>query len=244
VSVGGHGSGFCCEAGLSLRANDARRGALPFVIDRSVQNEYSLFMARPKEFDRDTALRAAMHCFWEQGYEATSTEELARAMRIGRQSMYDTFGDKHSTDLEALRLYREEQGGQLRDALADVVSPLRAIESVLLGISSEGPRDRTRGCMLVNATTELAHDDPDVLSIVRTNASSCETAFTRAVEAAKKTGELPGRLDAKAAGRFLFSTLQGLRVTAKAGASPESLRDVAMLALAALGGRTPAMGAE
>lgn len=201
-------------------------------------------MARPKEFDRDTALRAAMNCFWEQGYEATSTEELARAMSIGRQSMYDTFGDKHSIYLEALRLYREEQGGQLRDALTDAVSPLRAIESVLLGISSERPRDRTRGCMLVNATTELAHDDPDVLSIVRTNASSCEAAFSRAVEAAQKAGELPARLDAKAAGRFLFATVQGLRVTAKSGASPESLRDVALLGLAGLGARSRVDGAE
>ena len=192
-------------------------------------------MARPKSFDRAAALRAAMRCFWRQGYEATSTEDLLRAMHIGRQSMYDTFGDKRSIYLEALKLYREEQGGQLRSALADQASPLRAIEAVLLSVSSQEPQDRQRGCMLVNATTELAQDDPQVLAIVKTNASSCEAAFTRAIQTAQQLGQLPVRLDATAAGRFLFATVQGLRVTAKAGATPESLRDVALFALASLG---------
>jgi len=35
-----------------------------------------------------------MSVFWRKGYAATSTDDLLRAMNIGRQSMYDTFGDK------------------------------------------------------------------------------------------------------------------------------------------------------
>jgi TetR/AcrR family transcriptional regulator, transcriptional repressor for nem operon len=212
-----------------------RRSLRLTVLDRSVQNIYFSTMARPKEFDRDVALRKAMLCFWKQGYQATSTEDIARAMGIGRQSMYDTFGDKHSVYLQALQLYRDEQGGQLRDALADTVSPLRAVEAVLLSIAAERPTDRARGCMLVNATTECAPHDSGVLGLVRANANSCEMAFERAVRAAQGLGQLPAGLDPKSAGRFLFATVQGLRVTAKAGASSESLRDVAQLALAGLG---------
>ncbi|MGO8484962.1 TetR family transcriptional regulator, partial [Rhizobium leguminosarum] len=51
-------------------------------------------MARHKEFDRDTALHAAIGVFSEHGYEVTSTEELLTAMKISRQSMYDTFGEE------------------------------------------------------------------------------------------------------------------------------------------------------
>jgi AcrR family transcriptional regulator len=53
-------------------------------------------MARHKEFDRDLALGAAINVFSEHGYEGTSTDQLLTAMKISRQSMYDTFGDKRA----------------------------------------------------------------------------------------------------------------------------------------------------
>ena len=49
-------------------------------------------MARPKEFNQDSALRKAIRLFSRQGFAATSTDDLMRAMDVGRQSMYDTFG--------------------------------------------------------------------------------------------------------------------------------------------------------
>lgn len=192
-------------------------------------------MARPKAFDRDAALKKAMRLFWAQGYEATSTEEVARAMGIGRQSMYDTYGDKHSIYLEALRLYRKDQGQQLEAILADPVAPLRGIETVLLGISSESQADRLRGCMMVNATTELAHDDAEVQQVVQGNACSCEVAFENAVLRAQKLGQLPAERDPRRVGRFLFATLMGLRVMARGGASADVLRDVAQVALGGIG---------
>jgi AcrR family transcriptional regulator len=62
-------------------------------------------MGRPKAFDPDEALQAGVELFWRQGYAATTTDDLARAMRIGRQSFYDTFGDKRRCYLKALRRY-------------------------------------------------------------------------------------------------------------------------------------------
>ncbi|MDB4938795.1 MAG: Transcriptional regulatory protein [Labilithrix sp.] len=194
-------------------------------------------MARPKEFDRDDALRKAMLVFWQQGYEATSTDDLLRAMGIGRQSLYDTFGDKHRLYLEALGRYREETAPGALSGLTEGPSPLEAIEAALMAIPKQTSNERARGCMMVNATTELAQSDADVAAIVRTSASLCEAAFERAVRRAQKLGQLPAALDARAAGRFLYASLLGLRVTAKAGASPEALRDVARLALAGLGAR-------
>lgn len=191
-------------------------------------------MARPKSFDRDVALRRAMDLFWTQGYEATSTEDLLAAMGIGRQSMYDTFGDKHRLYLEALRLYRDEQRGSLEESLASGGGGLASVAAALATLAAADDPSRPRGCMLVNATTERAGCDADVRDIVSANVTDCELLFEHAVRAAVAAGELPAGVDVTSAARFLMSTVQGMRVSAKAGVPPEGLRAVARLAVAAL----------
>ena len=72
-------------------------------------------MARHKEFDRDETLQKAMEVFWSRGYEAASIEDLVKHMGINRQSLYDTFGDKHRLYLLALDRYREVEGRRMLD---------------------------------------------------------------------------------------------------------------------------------
>jgi len=194
-------------------------------------------MARPREFDRDEALGHAMGVFWEKGYEATSTDDLLRAMGIGRQSMYDTFGDKHRLYLEALQRYQEQNAAALEERLRSEGSPLAAIERVFLAIANEPAPARARGCMGVNSITELAQKDPDVASLSKAAARTCEAAFERIVEEARRRGEVPASIDARQAGRFLLNALQGLRVTAKAGASPAALREITTFTVSSLRAR-------
>src|SRR5262245_24250396 len=91
-------------------------------------------MARSKEFDPEVALEAAMRSFWPGGYEATSTQTLCERMSIGKRSLYDTYGDKRSLYLAALRSYlsrldaREElvaQSLDADDALSAILIPDR-----------------------------------------------------------------------------------------------------------------------
>ena len=62
-------------------------------------------MARPKEFDQEKFLHRAISVFSQKGFAATSTDDLMRAMDVGRQSMYDTFGDTRALFLKALEVY-------------------------------------------------------------------------------------------------------------------------------------------
>lgn len=88
-------------------------------------------MARHKEFDRDNALHAAIGVFSEHGYEGTSTDELLRAMKISRQSMYDTFGDKRGLYLEALERYNADSIGKIVADLRLPGQPIKALEAPL-----------------------------------------------------------------------------------------------------------------
>jgi len=191
-------------------------------------------MSRPKEFDRDRALKKAMDVFWQQGYEATSTDDLIRAIGIGRQSMYDTFGDKRKLYLEALHLYEANTGAELFKRIYECPSPFVALCDYILSIADGTLTDRVRGCFFVNATTELAPSDPDVAALIRTSSIKCEAAFERILREAKGRGEVERSLDERVAARFLLSTIRGLRVSAKANVEPEDLRAIASLALSGL----------
>src|SRR5260370_37968341 len=74
-------------------------------------------MPRHKEFDQDQALHKAMEVFWSRGYEAASIQDLVRHMGINRQSIYDTFGDKHALYLQALDRYRAVESRRLIELL-------------------------------------------------------------------------------------------------------------------------------
>jgi TetR/AcrR family transcriptional repressor of nem operon len=192
-----------------------------------------LVMARPKEFDRDDALRRAMSVFWKKGFARTSTEDLVARMGIGKQSLYDTFGDKRRLFLESLRTYNTEGVAALVKRVSAGASRIAAIEGILVELANEQPSKRALGCMGVNSICELG-DDEDVRAVTTMAAAFQETALTSILEDAKKQGEVSDAVDARAAARFLATILSGMRVQAKGGASVEALRDAAAFAVRSL----------
>jgi AcrR family transcriptional regulator len=191
-------------------------------------------MGRPKQFDREEALRRAIPVFWENGFADTSAEDLTRAMGIGRQSLYDTFGDKRSLYLEALGRYNADSIAALLDTLHAAALPLDAIEGALLAIADQSADAAARGCMGVNAICEFGMSDPDVARLSATSAARLETALESVLRDAQHSGDLDATVTPRAAARFLAATLAGMKVQAKAGATRDILHDVASLAVRSL----------
>jgi AcrR family transcriptional regulator len=189
-------------------------------------------MGRPKEFDRDAALKAAIEVFWTKGFAGASTDDLTGAMGIGRQSLYDTFGDKRRLYLEALARYNAES---VADNLADLRSSSSAVEAIktLLLRFANAPEPE-RGCMGVNAICEFGQEDAGVLAVGRASHELQESALIGLLEAGKAAGDIAPSVDPKAAAQFIGATLAGLKVQAKGGAPAEVLRGVAAFAVDSL----------
>ena len=60
---------------------------------------------RPRAFDEDQALDAAIDVFWRLGYEGASMAELTQAMGINKPSLYAVFGSKEKLFVRALERY-------------------------------------------------------------------------------------------------------------------------------------------
>jgi TetR/AcrR family transcriptional regulator, transcriptional repressor for nem operon len=194
-------------------------------------------MARPKEFDRDAAVERAMSVFWRKGYAATSTDDLLGAMKIGRQSMYDTFGDKHRLYLEALERYQLESVARNIGRLRSTASPLAGIEALVVGIIASDKSVRERGCMGVGSISEFGSTDPDLVTLRAKSGGAQRRALIERLRHAQAANEIGANVDIERAARFVEATMFGLQVAAKAGASFQTLRDTAAFAIERLRNR-------
>ncbi|MEU7727947.1 TetR/AcrR family transcriptional regulator [Streptomyces sp. NPDC040724] len=176
-------------------------------------------MARPKEFDPQTALVAAMELFRRQGYEATSIQDLVDALGINRSSMYAAYGSKHDLYLKALDLYCAVEADRAQESLAgsDEGPALPVLRAFLLSYVESALTDPLRGgCMVTHGVLERLPGDAKAAERLGGALGSLEEAFAYLLLRARVAGELAPGTDVRTTARLLVTLTQGLRVMERA----------------------------
>ncbi|WP_030731582.1 TetR/AcrR family transcriptional regulator [Streptomyces sp. NRRL S-237] len=176
-------------------------------------------MARPKEFDPQTALVAAMELFRRQGYEATSIQDLVDALGINRSSMYAAYGSKHDLYLKALDLYCAVEADRAQESLAesDEGPALPVLRTFLLSYVESALADPLRGgCMVTHGVLERLPGDAKAAERLGGALGSLEEAFAYLLLRARVAGELAPGTDVRTTARLLVTLTQGLRVMERA----------------------------
>jgi TetR/AcrR family transcriptional regulator, transcriptional repressor for nem operon len=191
-------------------------------------------MARTKEFDQEQALDAAMHVFWERGYEATSIQELVDATGVQRQSLYDTFGSKHELFLQSLMRYQSLEGHHVSELKAKhPKGGLPLIRAIFESCASQTVCD-ARGCFVVNCAAELGSSDEAVAERVRIGRDGLEEFLKRCLVQARDARELKNSSSISALAQFLVNAFFGLRLLARTRPSKAMIDNVVSVTLAAL----------
>ena len=191
-------------------------------------------MARPREFDPDTALEHATQAFWAKGFENTSLDDLCGATGLNRSSLYAAFGAKRDLYLSALARYEEGSVARIEAALGGkpIRDGVRLFLDSLIEAVVAGPG--RRGCFIGNCAAEMARLDRGAAARVRRSLDRIESTFRTGLEAARARGELPDNADTGALARFLTSSVQGLRLVGKANPERRALEDIAAVILRCL----------
>lgn len=192
-------------------------------------------MARPREFDTKEALGQALEVFWTKGYEASSVCDLMEAMGLSKSSLYDSFGSKHELFLKVIDCYVDGSSAIFASALTGEGSGRRAIEDMFAAIieTASGEEGR-RGCFVANCAVELSGADQQAGRRVARYFKKFEEAVEAAVRRGQGQGNISADKDAAALARYLVSNINGIRVMAKVDPDPDTLRDIAQIALQAL----------
>jgi AcrR family transcriptional regulator len=179
---------------------------------------------RPREFDVDIALAAALRVFWEKGYEGASLTDLTEAMGITRPSLYAAFGNKEDLFRKALDLYERDKLAYVSAALEAPTA--RGVAERMLGgaldlqVSGSDPR----GCLGVISSVNCGAAAQSVRADVFARQASSHAALLQRFERARDDGDFPIQVDPEGLVRYLTAVGQGLCIQAGAGATPEELR--------------------
>jgi TetR/AcrR family transcriptional repressor of nem operon len=200
----------------------------------SVQASMGYGMARPREFDEDAVLDAAVQCFWGRGYEATSVRDLIDKTGLTAASLYNAFGDKRAFYQRALEHYVDGSIAA-RIRRCEVMEPREAISAFFGEILSRSLGDREhKGCMLVNAALDVAPHDPGLQEAVAEVLIRIEAFFRQCVSRGQADGTIRSSLSAEDLARHLLGVLMGVRILARVRPDRALLEGVVGPALALL----------
>ncbi|MFG2648331.1 TetR/AcrR family transcriptional regulator [Streptomyces sp. NPDC048436] len=200
-------------------------------------------MARPREFDEERVVTAAMQTFWRHGYEGTSTRALCDSTGLGPSSLYNTFGGKRQLYLRALRRYYETSTAEQIEILrGEGTAKERLRDMMIHALDADLDETDGRGCFAINAAVEIGGLDPEVREAVRLNFDRVEEELRAVVATGIRTGELPSTADveadanahARTIARRVQSTYYGLRVLARVQDDRQALLDTVESTLAGL----------
>lgn len=179
---------------------------------------------RPKGFDQQQALYAAMLQFWEFGYEGSSMQNLVDRMGISRQSLYDTYGNKRELFVQALRCYRREIVEPRVQRLADPArDPIDALREHFRNMVS-GRNDGIRGCLMVRTATEITPDDPAVGTLLDDNMRHFHTVLQGVIERGQAAGSIDRSRSAADIAARIMAISTGLQVLCRMPGQGAGLR--------------------
>ena len=172
-------------------------------------------MGRPREFDDGAVMEAAIQCFWDKGFEATSVRDLVERTGLTAASLYNAYGDKRSLFRSALDQYIESSIGA-RISRCERLPGLDAIKAFFNEILRRSLSDREhKGCMMVNAALEVAPHDPEFRKIISVILKRVEVFFRVSIERGQMEGTIAHAVSAPTQAQHLLGVLMGVRVLSR-----------------------------
>lgn len=176
---------------------------------------------RPRQFDRDEAVRQAMHLFWQYGYESTSLAQLKAAMGRGitAPSFYAAFGSKEALFNEAVSCYLSTHARVTDSLWESTLPPREAIERALMrSARMQCEPDHPQGCMV--ALGVMSASSPayrHVLKPLTDSRRRTREGLRHCVEKGISSGELRGEAGTRALAVIFDSFLLGITTLSRDG---------------------------
>jgi AcrR family transcriptional regulator len=180
---------------------------------------------RPRNFDIDEALLAAMNTFWAKGYDGTSMKDLTKAMGISGPSLYAAFGDKRELYLKAIDRYADVDGCAPIVAFESEDDIAKAIEGFLLSVIhySTEHESGAKGCFLASCVATSVGEVEGVEERMMSAIEETDFRLSARFDLEKEKGVLPSDFPSLERAKLLHDMRQGYVFRGRAGWTEELL---------------------
>lgn len=187
---------------------------------------------RPREFDLDKALDAAMEVFWRKGYMQSSLNDLCAAMGIKPPSFYCAFGTKENLFLATLRHYLNKYWEQaLNDFFAEPDFDVAFGKLFEHATKTYMRPNLPHGCFISVSTTGLGPGDKRIEEMLASMDDKSRDNFRKRLMRAIDDGQIPPDSDVPAISGAIMSFLKGIAAVARTNICQAELTAFAMRGL-------------
>ena len=192
---------------------------------------------RPRAYEPDVALGKALDLFRNNGFAATSLDDLSAATGMNRPSLYGAFGDKRELFIKSYQRYRDNARTAMIDIFrseAPLKQRLARIYAIALDIYAEG--ESPRGCFTVMTAASEAVADPIIRGMVMEGLAELDKAFATCFRVAKERGELPESADPTTLAQLASATIHTIAIRARARVPRKELEAIVKGAIEVMAG--------
>lgn len=184
-------------------------------------------MGRPRNFDADQALLAAMNTFWSKGYDGASLKDLTKAMGISGPSMYAAFGDKRELYLKTIDKYGDVDGCApvvAFESEPDIETAVKGFLETVIDYSTDHSGG-TSGCFLASCVSTNVGEVEGVAERMVSAINETDIRLAARFDLEKEKGNLPENFPSKERARLMFDMRQGYVFRGRAGWAAETLKE-------------------
>jgi TetR/AcrR family transcriptional regulator, transcriptional repressor for nem operon len=173
-------------------------------------------MGRPRTVELDDAVVAAVACFREHGFEATSIRDLESATGLKATSLYNAFGSKAGLFRAVLDRYRVDVVDRRIDEHLRPDLGVGGIRSFFVSTYTIEPSP-SHGCLVTNSVIEFAAIDTDARNRVEDGLGRIRDAFAAQLDAAVVSSEHVAHVDVDVTADLLLVLYEGMLTMLRAG---------------------------
>ncbi len=115
-----------------------------------------------KKFDKDQVIDSVIALFWQQGFTATSIQQIVEVTGLKPGSIYHEFGSKEALFQLALTRYTDNSIYEMNEVLNTSLDVCEGIRKILSNLVQLANQPEYCGCFLIKSQLELSASNSQV----------------------------------------------------------------------------------